>query len=208
MRGERKSCRSPATQAERRGALQRACQQELALHSPACVRASVRARRSCGSARCTVAWHIAVNTQLKRRGLTISGSENVSNPVFQVAKSSERTVAHCRRVTARILLARRGTKVGIYRKWKNARGVFPREVYDSTIVAASAEVFFFLRRREEGTLVEGVDKCFFFPTLCLGRERHTAPGGTLSKLLGNTSTPCCQRRGFLRCTCWIILARR
>lgn len=74
-------------------------------------------------------WQRAAYSSMARRskhtveeaGFDISGSENLSNPVFQVAKSSERTVARRRRrVTARIRFARRGTKVGIHREWKNA----------------------------------------------------------------------------------------
>lgn len=114
---------------------------------------------------------------VEEAGFDISGSENVSNPVFQVAKSSERTVAHRRRrVTARFLLARRRTKVGIRRKWKNApppsgfsaRGL-PLDRSDGQCRS--------LRRCQGSTLSEG--RQLFFPTVCLDRERHTTPGDSV-----------------------------
>lgn len=90
----------------------------------ACACSGARVCCSCGSAVYSSMAECSKHT-VEEAGFDISGSENVSNPVFQVAKSSERTVAHRRRraprrVTARSLLARRGTKVGIHRKWKNA----------------------------------------------------------------------------------------
>lgn len=98
----------------------------------ACACSGARVCCSCGSAVYSSMAECSKHT-VEEAGFDISGSENVSNPVFQVAKSSERTVAHRRRraprrVTARSLLARRGTKVGIHRKWKNAvpRGISAR----------------------------------------------------------------------------------
>lgn len=62
---------------------------------------------------------------VEEAGFDISGSENVSNPVFQVAKSGERTVAQ-RRAAARTR-TRRGKKLGIHRKWTETAAMgFPR----------------------------------------------------------------------------------
>lgn len=91
--------------------------------SRACVRARERVWAVAVVARCTVAWQSAVNTQLKRRGLTSRAAKTSLIQYFRWRNRAREQVAYRRRraphrVAARSLLARR--KVGIHSKWKNA----------------------------------------------------------------------------------------
>lgn len=144
----------------------------------ACACSGARVCCSCGSAVYTSMAECSKHT-VEEAGFDISGSENVSNPVFQVARSSGRTVAHRRRraprrVTARSLLARRGTKVGIHRKWKNA-GPLGISARGLTHDRSDRQRLKFL-----GGVRERLFRRFVsFPTVCLGRERHTVHGDSV-----------------------------
>lgn len=119
------------------------------------VRACVRAVAVAAAARCTVAWHSAVNTQLKRRGLTSRAPKTTLIQYFRWRNRASEQLLTAAATESRqdsaspvaepkseyIASGRTPSPVG-----------FPREVYDSTEVTASAEVF---RRCEGSTLSEG-----------------------------------------------------
>lgn len=127
------------------------------------------------AAQCTVAWHIAVNTQLKRRGLTSRAPKTSLIQYFRWRnRESEQllTAAAESRQDSSSLVAEPKSEYIASGRTPLPLG-FPREVYDSTEVTASAEVLGGVR----GVLCRRVDS--FFPTVCHGRERHTTPGDSV-----------------------------
>lgn len=151
------------------------------------VRACVRA-----VARCTVAWHSAVNIQLKRRGLTSRAPKTSLIQYFRWRnRASEQllTAAAESRQDSSSPVAEPKSKYIASGRTPSPLG-FPREVYDSAEVTASAEV---CRQCEGSALSEGRYIHIFFP-LFASAVNDTQHPGTLSKLLRNTSTPCSQRR--------------
>lgn len=118
---------------------------------------------------------------VEEAGFDISGSENVSNPVFQVAKSCERTVAQ-RRAAARTR-TRRGKKLGIHREWTETTAVgFPRGSTTRQNWEAGDEVF-------SGVKTALLSGGSWVPTVCLCRELHTPAGDSLETPPKHSNSP-------------------
>lgn len=165
------------------------------------VRACVRA-----VARCTVAWHSAVNTQLKRRGLTSRAPKTSLIQYFRWRnRASEQllTAAAESRQDSSSPVAEPKSKYIASGRTPSPLG-FPREVYDSAEVTASAEV---CRQCEGSALSEGRYIHIFFPH-CLPRPWTTHNTRGLCRNSSEILQLPVPSGGFLCCTCWIILPQR